>query len=529
MPKLKKNTLICDEQSSRDNLPEGWAEIELADHIYIAGRIGWRGLKAEEYIASGPLLISVPNLNYGDHVDFSRVNHISTDRYEESPEIQLRVGDTLLVKDGAGIGKLGYVAPLPAKATVNSSLLLVRPNDALVSPPYLFQYLKGPQFQAIARERITGSATPHLFQRDVKQLRVLVPPPPEQARIVAKVEELQEHINASCERLAKVPKVLKAFRQSVLAAACSGRLTEDWRDEHPKVEPGGVLLGRIRQKRHRLAQSTKERSQINNAFQPAFLVVGDELEIEHLPETWSSCRIGTIGTVVNGSTPSRKRPEFWGGSVPWVSSGEVRNNLIDHTRERITESGFESCSVRLLPPGTVLLAMIGEGKTRGQSSILCISATINQNIAAILLNHGLVSPEFIWRWFQFQYEATREHGGGTGPQALNCQRVRELSFVLPPLEEQYEIVRRIEMLFELADRIERRVERATKRADRLTQAVLAKAFRGELVPIEAELARRKGREYEPASVLLNRIKAQRNAAALTNGRRQPPGRPRPLS
>jgi len=85
------------------------------------------------------------------------------------------------------------------------------------------------------------------------------------------------------------------------------------------------------------------------------------------------------------------------------------------------------------------------------------------------------------------------------------------------------------MLFELADRIERRVERATKRADRLTQAVLAKAFRGELVPIEAELARRKGREYEPASVLLNRIKAQRNAAALTNGRRQPPGRPRPLS
>src|SRR5258708_3146504 len=110
-------------------LPKGWVEVELEQHVYIAGRIGWRGLKADEYTQTGPIFLSVPNLNCGDEVNFAKVNHISQARYDESPEIQLNVGDVLLVKDGAGIGKLGYVARLPSPATVNSSLLVIRPND----------------------------------------------------------------------------------------------------------------------------------------------------------------------------------------------------------------------------------------------------------------------------------------------------------------------------------------------------------------------------------------------------------------
>ncbi len=177
------------EELDRDtDLPEGWVDIELGDHLYIAGRIGWRGLKAEEYTPSGPILLSVPNLNHGDYVDFANVNHISVARYDESPEIQLKVGDTLLVKDGAGIGKLGYVAHLPAKSTVNSSLLVIRPTNPLLSHEYLFYYLKGPSFQQIALQRITGSSTPHLFQKDIKRFRVLAPPFPEQQRIVSKVQ-----------------------------------------------------------------------------------------------------------------------------------------------------------------------------------------------------------------------------------------------------------------------------------------------------------------------------------------------------
>lgn len=168
------------------DLPEGWTSCPLGEHVYIAGRIGWRGLKAEEYTVSGPLLLSVPNLNHGDTVDFGRVNHISRIRYDESPEIKLMEGDILLVKDGAGIGKLGYVEGLPADATVNSSLLVVRPRTDLLLSKYLFYYLKSSHFQRLALERITGTSTPHLFQKDIKLLRILVPPFPNRAGLCTK-------------------------------------------------------------------------------------------------------------------------------------------------------------------------------------------------------------------------------------------------------------------------------------------------------------------------------------------------------
>ena len=184
---------------------------------------------------------------------------------------------------------------------------------------------------------------------------------------------------------------LKRFRQAVLAAACPGRLTAEWREATPDVEPASLLLFRIRTARIDAAQTARERRQIGEAFgdkQPA--VSDNEIPLGDIPESWAACRVGAIGTVVNGSTPSRQHPEYWGGQIAWVSSGEVRNNIISTARERITKVGYESCSVRFLPVGTVLLAMIGEGKTRGQTAILKIEATINQNIAAVLLTHGLL-------------------------------------------------------------------------------------------------------------------------------------------
>ncbi len=206
----------------------GWCVQPLNELVYLAGRIGWRGLTAAEYTKSGPIFLSVPNLNFGDAVDFSRVNHISVERYDESPEIKVKEGDILLTKDGAGIGKVGFVEALPGPTTINSSLLLIRASRVF-NAKYLFYCLKGPEFQGLAQERITGSTTPHLFQRDVKQLHVRIPPLAEQHRIVDKLEQLLAKVQSSQQRLNRITALLKRFRQSVLAAACSGRLTADWR------------------------------------------------------------------------------------------------------------------------------------------------------------------------------------------------------------------------------------------------------------------------------------------------------------
>ena len=152
----------------------------------------------------------------------------------------------------------------------------------------------------------------------------------------------------------------------------------------------------------------------------------------------------------------------------------MQNNIIRETREQITEMGFAETSRRLLPKGTVLIAMIGEGKTRGQSAILDIEATINQNMAAIDIRYGGIESRYLWYWFQFQYLRTRQEGGGSGPQALNCQRVRELPLALPPTVEQAEIVRRVDRVLTWLDRIEQRLTAATARTERIVQSVLAK-------------------------------------------------------
>jgi type I restriction enzyme S subunit len=340
-------------------------------------------------------------------------------------------------------------------------------------------------------DNLSGSAQPNCNATKLSSLRIPIPPLNEQRRIVAKLEKLLSRVDAVQVRLATIPRVLKRFRQSVLAAGCSGRLTADWRLENA-IENGPDLLRQIEVSRLQRASCKKEKAQIEEAF-ANMPENGNEL-----PDTWSLSTIGAIGTVSNGSTPSRKSDAFWGGTIPWVSSGEVRNNIIRKTREFITEDGLTNSSVKVLPRGTVLLAMIGEGKTRGQSAILEIDSTINQNIAAIDISHGHLVPEYLWRWFQYQYETTREAGSGSGPQALNCQRVRELRFHLPPLEEQREIVQRVEDLFKTADALEARYLKAKAHVDRLTQSILAKAFRGELVPQDPN--------DEPASVLVERIR-----------------------
>ncbi|MBW2648039.1 MAG: restriction endonuclease subunit S, partial [Deltaproteobacteria bacterium] len=351
------------------------------------------------------------------------------------------------------------------------------------------------------------SSQPQITIQNLNNLQIPLAPLNEQLRILEKLEKLLQKVDACKERLDKIPSILKRFRQSVLAAACSGRLTEDWRKQKFDIEYASALLLRIKQKRQTEAETTKEKNQIVEAFKADhFLVKSEELDLNEIPESWSACRIGAIGTVLNGSTPSRKKPEYWNGDIPWVSSGEVKNNFILSTREKITQRGHDNSSVRLLPQDTILLAMIGEGKTRGQTAILKISCTINQNIAAVLLTHGLVSSEYLWRWFQFQYESTRGYGSGSGPQALNCQRVRELPFILPPLTEQREIVRRVEALFKIADQIEERYIKARTYVDKLTQSILAKAFRGELVPQDPN--------DEPASELLKRIKEEKAKTAI---------------
>ncbi|AHL77321.1 hypothetical protein CH92_20455 [Stutzerimonas stutzeri] len=171
----------------------GWQRRPLGELAELKGRIGWRGLTAKEYTKTGPLFLSVHSLNYGDYVDFRDAFHISQERYFESPEIMLKEGDVLICKDGAGIGKVGVIGALPDNATINSSLLLIRSGSSIL-PKFLFRCLSSPYFQEIVDSRLNGATTPHLYQRDITEFPVVLPPVPEQQRIVAILDEAFDNI-----------------------------------------------------------------------------------------------------------------------------------------------------------------------------------------------------------------------------------------------------------------------------------------------------------------------------------------------
>ena len=216
-------------------LPSGWVESKIGNLLYFAGRIGWKGLKAEEYTEEGPLFLSVYNLNDGDEVTYNRVYHITKERYEESPEIMVQVGDVLLTKDGAGIGKLGYVKELPQKATINSSLLLIRPGE-VADPKYVFYLLSGPELQGIVRERITGSATPHLYQRDIKEFIIPIPPMEEQKEIVSILDDIFNKEYQAYDAAKMLIDQVDLMKKSILAKAFRGELGTNDPSEESSIE-----------------------------------------------------------------------------------------------------------------------------------------------------------------------------------------------------------------------------------------------------------------------------------------------------
>lgn len=190
-----------------------------------------------------------------------------------------------------------------------------------------------------------------------------------------------------------------------------------------------------------------------------------------------------------------------------MSSGEVAFCRVRDTKERITQLGLENASTRIHPPGTVLVGMIGEGKTRGQSAILDIPACNNQNCAAIRVSEAGYPPEYVYWYLFLSYETTRNSSAGNNQPALNKDQVQRLLIPLAPVAEAVAVVRRIETAFAWLDKVATEHAHATHLLSKLDQAFLAKAFRGELVPQHPK--------DEPASALLERISAAKTRKRAT--------------
>ena len=150
--------------------------------------------------------------------------------------------------------------------------------------------------------------------------------------------------------------------------------------------------------------------------------------------------------VIRGGTPSRDRSEYWyNGTIPWVKTTELQNNVIKNVDEHITESGLAGSSAKMVPIGTVLVAMYGQGKTRGMTAYLGIEASTNQACACILPSEKIDSM-FMWKYFELSYDKLRSLAQGAGQPNLNGNMIKNFQVLVPPIELQKEFVSFVEQV-----------------------------------------------------------------------------------
>lgn len=203
-------------------IPEAWRYSRLGYESYIRARLGWKGLKADEYVDEGYAFISAFNIQESKLV-WEPLNYITKERYDESPEIQLNVGDIIIVKDGAGVGKCARVDSLPLGGTApNSSIGVITPYDDL-EYRYLYYYLQSAIFSNFVMKLLNGMGVPHLTQEVLRKINILVPPKEEQITISdyldKKVRIIDESISIKREQLL----VLENYKKTVIYEYVTGK------------------------------------------------------------------------------------------------------------------------------------------------------------------------------------------------------------------------------------------------------------------------------------------------------------------
>lgn len=466
-PQTQKLTEAVEYIARDSDPPEGWELIEL--HSLGDVRLGKTPRRTDYRNDGFHRIVKFRDLKSGS-VDYSA----SKAAYVvDSPKAlkglrPLRAGDVLVTASahsGDQIGKkCAYIDRLPKKegnVFFVGELLGVSTDPDLAERKWAFLWFLSEDGLEEVQRAVAGV---HLTSGRAQRIRIPLAPRAEQQRIVEKTEQLLAKVNLARAHLKDVPAILKRFRQSVLAAACSGRLTEDWREAN-----------------------------------------GSSFE-----EDWHDAQLSDICASISDGDhqPPPKQPT----GIPFLTIGNISSGRLDFSETRfVSKEYFAEIKPERKPRrGDVLYTVVGA--TIGIPVLVDVDRPFCfQRHIALLRASNVTTPEFLWM-FMASPEVFNEAWSrvtGSAQPTLPLGNLRTIPIRVPPLAEQEEIVRRVEALFKLADAIEKRVVAATVRAEKLTQAILAKAFRGELVPIEAELARLEGRSYEPASVLFDRIRASR--------------------
>ena len=399
-----------------------WPMKSIGD-LFMIGAGKTMSAKAREGLHRRPFL-RTSNVLW-DEIDLSVVDEMAiTD--EELRDKSLAPGD-LLVCEGGDIGRAAVWTGQREVMSFQNHLHRLRPKTNLTCSRFYVYFLQCGFTQLGIFDGAGNKTTiPNLSKNRLAGLDVLLPPIWEQQAITALLSKVRDGIGMHAEAT-RLATELKTASMNYL-------FTRGLRGEAQK-----------------------------------------ETEIGWVPESWDVVRLGAVSELNTGTTPSTKEPLYYSGSIPFIKTGAIVNNRIRRANAFISDLAISDYALTKYPPGTILMAMYGQGKTRGQVSLLEIEASTTQNAAAIQPK-GDIDSVFLWQYLKSCYERLRSMGSLGHISHLNLGYLRELLVVKPPLNEQKEIVL-------ILDAIDRKIAlHQQKRAvmEDLFKALLHKVMTGEI-------------------------------------------------
>ncbi len=432
--------------------PLGWAYAPLTK---ITSKIGSGATPrggSDAYAKAGVPLIRSQNVHFDGFNDEGLV-YLDAEQAEALKSVAVRAGDVLLNITGASIGRVCLAPPRMVGARVNQHVAIVRPAHERIDPAFLTAYLRSPAVQQRIHSEEYGVTRQALTKAWISDLQTPIPPLAEQRRIVEKIEAFLERVQNVRERVQAARRVIALLRQSILCVLCL-----------PDANEGGSW--------HRMA-------------------LGDLL---------SDIRYGTA-----------VKCEYERRGTPVLRIPNVQSGVVDQSDLKFAALAHSEVERLALRRGDILMV-----RSNGSLGLVGRTAVVTDRengftfagyLVRLRLRNDLADPQFVQAAL-----ATRESRelietiarSTSGVNNINSEEIKSLPISLPPLPEQRRVVEQFSALEQAAAAVEQRIKAAMNRTVMVPQSVLAKAFIGQLVPTEAELARREGRSYEPTSVLLER-------------------------
>lgn len=434
---------------------------ELAAYV-TSGSRDW----SKYYSTNGALFVRTENINKNRLGSLTEIARVALPDSVEGKRTRIKRNDLLITITGANVGKCAHVDLDIPEAYVSQSVALVRLVDEAIAK-FVQRQLISPSLsgdKTLLQESAYGIGRPVLNLSNVREIPIALPPLPEQKRIADKLDTLLARIDACRDRLDRLPNIIKLFRRSVLTAAMSGKLTEEWR-EHMGIT---------------------------------------------FEDTWRTKKLKDISSDVSYGFTASSIPMPNGPRMLRIT--DIQNNQVDWSSVPYCEIEDSKKNQYILKDGDLVFARTGA--TVGKSFL--IWGDIPEAVFASYLIRVRCdesnSIEYLSLFFQSNeyWSQIMEFSAGVAQPSVNGSKLKELIIPLPNVQEQHEIVRRVDSLFDLADRLETRAKTARARVDTLTPSTLAKAFRGELVPQDPN--------DEPASVLLERIRAEKELTPRTRNK-----------